>query len=57
MEKWFQLKDRLRRVEHVGLTSRLMNWMLEIDGNGLQQWVEKSVNHVDFYVYPYMIHK
>jgi hypothetical protein len=33
-----------------------MNWMLEIDGNGLQWWVEESENHVDFYVYPYMIH-
>lgn len=56
MEKWFQLEDRLIKVEHVNVTSRLMNWMLEIDGNGLQQWVEESEDHVDFYVYPYMIH-
>jgi len=36
MEKWFQLGDRLIRVEHADVTSRLMNWMLEIDGNALQ---------------------
>ncbi len=28
MEKWFQLGDRLIRVEHANVTSRLMNWML-----------------------------
>jgi hypothetical protein len=57
MEKWFQLEDRLIRVERVDLTSKLMNWMLKIDGNGLQQWVQESEDHVDFYVYLYMIHK
>ncbi len=35
MEKWFQPKDRLIRVEHVGVTSPLLNWMLEINVNGL----------------------
>jgi len=35
MEKWFQTKDRLIKVEHVNVTSPLLNSMLEIDVNGL----------------------
>ncbi len=35
MEKWFQSGDRWIKVEHVSVTSRLLNWMLEIDENGL----------------------
>ncbi len=34
-EKRFQREDRLIRVEHVCVTSPLLNWMLEIDVNGL----------------------
>jgi hypothetical protein len=30
MEKWFQFGYRLIKVEHVGVTSRLLSWMLEI---------------------------
>jgi hypothetical protein len=35
MEKLFQLGDKLVRVEHVGVISRLLNWKLEVDGDGL----------------------
>jgi hypothetical protein len=30
MEKRFQSRDRLIKVEHVDVTSRLLSWMLEI---------------------------
>lgn len=51
MENWFQPKDRLIKVEHVGVTSPLLSWILEIDVNGLHQWVEENEDHIDLYVY------
>ncbi len=35
LETWFQLGDRLIRIEHVSVMSRLLSWMLEINENGL----------------------
>jgi hypothetical protein len=35
LETWFQLGDRLIRIEHVNVTSQLLSWMLEINENGL----------------------
>jgi hypothetical protein len=52
MEKLFQPGDMLIRVEHVGVTSKLLNWKLEVDGNGLHLWVEESENHINSFVYP-----
>jgi hypothetical protein len=31
MEWWFRLGDRLTRVEHAGVTSRMLSWILEAD--------------------------
>jgi len=31
MGKWFQSRDKMIRVEHASVTSRLLSWMLEID--------------------------
>jgi hypothetical protein len=34
MEKLFQPSDMLVKVEHVGVTFRLLNWKLEVNGDG-----------------------
>jgi len=52
MEKWFRPRDKLIRVEHVGVTSQLLIWILEIGKNGLHQWLEEGEDHVDFCVLP-----
>ncbi len=52
MENWFQPRDRLVRVEHAGVISKLVSWLLKINKDGSHQWIEESVNHVDLCVYP-----
>jgi hypothetical protein len=52
MECWFRIKDSLLKVEHVGVTPRLLNWMLEIDETKMQKWIIENKDHVDFYAYP-----
>ncbi len=52
MECLFRAKNRLIRVEHVGITSRLLSWNLEIGHIGMPKWVPKNENHVDFCVLP-----
>jgi hypothetical protein len=55
MEKWFQLRDKLVKVEHVGVISRLVSWLLKINQDGSHQWIEESEDHVDLCVYPHII--
>jgi hypothetical protein len=52
MEKWFQPKDRLVRTEHVGVISKLVNGMLEINIDGTHHYIEESEDYVDLCVYP-----
>jgi hypothetical protein len=52
MEKWFRLRDKLISVEHAGVISRLLNWILEIGKNGLHQSLEEGEDHVDLGVFP-----
>jgi hypothetical protein len=52
MQKWFQFRGRLIRVEHANLTLQLWNSMLEIDDNRLNQWLKEGEYHVDFCVFP-----
>jgi hypothetical protein len=49
---WKNGFNRLIKVKYVGVTSRLLSWKLQVDGNGLHQWVEENENHIDFHVYP-----
>jgi len=51
MECLFRIGDRLERVEHVEMTSRIINLMLEIDQTRVHMWVAENEDHVDFYVY------
>ncbi len=51
MECWFRIGDRLERVEHLEVTSRILSLMLEIDQTRMHIWVAKNEAHVDFYVY------
>jgi hypothetical protein len=51
MECWFKIKDRLVGMDHVKVTSRLLNWMLEINPTRMHMWVVENEDHVDFYVY------
>ncbi len=51
MECWFKIGDRLERVKHGGITSRILSLMLEIDQTRVHIWVVESEDHVDFYVY------
>jgi hypothetical protein len=49
MEQYgFKPRNRLMRIEHVEVTSRLLSWMLEIDQVRLHNWIAKSEDHVDF---------
>jgi hypothetical protein len=52
MESLFKAGDRLIRLEHVNVISRLLSWNLEIDWIGMHNWVPKGENHVDFCVLP-----
>ncbi len=52
MEQWFKLGDRLVRVEHASVTSRLISWILDIGVDGEHKWIEKGKDHVDLCVYP-----
>jgi hypothetical protein len=51
MECWFKIGDRLEKVEHVSVTSKILSLMLEIDQTRVHIWVAKNEVHVDFYVY------
>jgi hypothetical protein len=51
MKCCFRLGDRLVRVEHVGVTTRMLNWIFETDQIRTLKRIAKSENHVDFYVY------
>jgi hypothetical protein len=52
MEKWFQLGDKLVRVKHVGVTFKLVKWMLEINIDESNLWIEESEDYVYLCVYP-----
>ncbi len=54
MECWFKIGDRLERVKHGGITSRILSLMLEIDQTRVHIWVVESEDHVDFYVYSWV---
>jgi hypothetical protein len=49
MECWLVID--WKRVEHVGMTSKILSLMLEIDQIRVHIWVAKSEDHVNFYVY------
>jgi hypothetical protein len=51
MECCFKLSDRLIRVEYDGVTTRILNWILETDQIRTLKWIAKSEDHVDFCVY------
>lgn len=51
MECWFKIRDRLVKMDHVKVTSRLFNWMLEINPTRMHMWVGENENHVDLCVY------
>jgi hypothetical protein len=42
MECWFRIKNRLAKVEHAKVTSRLLNWMLDIDKSRMHRWIIES---------------
>jgi hypothetical protein len=52
MEQWFKPRDMLVKVEHVGVTSKLISWILNIGIDGEHKWIEEGEDHVDLCVYP-----
>jgi len=51
MECWFKIRDRLVKMDHVKVTSRLLNWMLEINPTRMHMWIVENEDHVNFCVY------
>jgi hypothetical protein len=51
MEDLFKTKDRIVKVSHSKATSRLLNWILNIDKVGVHIWMIKNEDHVEFYNY------
>lgn len=51
MKCCFRLGDRLVRVEHVGVTTKMLNWIFEPDQIRTLKWIAKSEDHINFYVY------
>ncbi len=50
MECWFKIRNRLVKMDHVKVTSRLLNWMLEINPTRMRMWVVENEDHVDLCV-------
>jgi hypothetical protein len=47
MEELFKPGDRIVRLEHAGVMSRLL-WILEVDQAGVYIWIIESEDHMDF---------
>jgi hypothetical protein len=41
-------KDRIVRIEHVGVISKLLSWILKVDHAKVRKWVMESEDHVEF---------
>jgi hypothetical protein len=40
-------EDRIVRIEHAKVTSKLLNWILKVDHAKVRKWVMESEDHVD----------
>jgi hypothetical protein len=48
MEELFKPKDKIVKIKHVGVTSRLLSWILKANKVRVYSWMIKSEDHVDF---------
>lgn len=48
MEKLFKPRNKIVKVEHVRVTSKLLSWILEVDQAGIRKRIIESKDHVDF---------
>jgi hypothetical protein len=50
MENMFKEGDKIVIIEHIGITFKLLSWVLKNDSRGKNKWVNESKYHVDFCV-------
>jgi hypothetical protein len=50
MENMFKEEDKIVIREHIGITFKLLSWVLKNDSRGKNKWVNESKYHVDFCV-------
>jgi hypothetical protein len=48
MENMFKKGDKIVIIEHVGITFKLLSWVLKKDCRGKKKWFNESKDHVDF---------
>jgi len=46
MKYMFRARDRMIRIEHIGIISRMISWSLNVE----TRWVRNKLKHIDFVV-------